>query len=83
MFAPRRLSMNCDAVFVARENDQYAECIQRLRVRLGAMMDVLITLPDFNLVRLQATNGTFIQGFARAHNLEEQQLVAALTTAAP
>jgi putative heme iron utilization protein len=74
-FAPCRLQLNCVAQFITREHQDYAGLVARLRARQGSTMDMLASLPDFNLVRLTLQRGTFIQGFAQAYILDQDMLI--------
>lgn len=74
MFARRRVSYQCDATIIERDNSGYEEIIGQFSKRFGSIVDVLNALPDFILFRLVPRSGRFVTGFGQAYNLAGERL---------
>ncbi|MDX1452925.1 MAG: pyridoxamine 5'-phosphate oxidase family protein [Oleiphilaceae bacterium] len=66
-FARTRLTLQCEARFVTRQDPLRATVITRMQARHGETVNVLDGLPDFHLCRLEIAHGRFISGFAKAY----------------
>ena len=64
--ARRRLTFACRAAPVARDRPEFATIMAAFRTRFGATIDVLATLPDFQLFHLSPERGRLVVGFGQA-----------------
>ena len=69
-FARTRLMLQCRAQWVTRESAEQPALMEQFRARHGATVDVLATLPDFHLCLLEAIQGRFVTGFAKAYTFQ-------------
>jgi len=74
IFARMRLSYLCQAVVTNRDEAGYDETLAHFKRRFGKVMDLLQSLPDFVLFRLNPTSGRFVIGFGQAYDLVGNQL---------
>ncbi len=70
IFARNRITLQCHAGEIARDDDQYETIMQLYRERHGPTVDLLRTLPDFRLFRLAPQQGRLVLGFGRALTIE-------------
>lgn len=66
-FARRRLSYACSVEPVARPSARAEELLVLLRRRFGPTVDMLASLPDFQLLELTPLSGNIVIGFGQAH----------------
>ncbi len=64
--ARRRLTFACRTRIVARTDPDFERRVGELRAKFGAVFDMLVTLPDFVLVRLEPHHGRLVVGFGAA-----------------
>jgi putative heme iron utilization protein len=74
VFARRRLTWDCRAEVVDREQAQWVQILDVFAARFGALMATLRQLADFQLVRLVPRSGRYVRGFGQAFNLEGPSL---------
>jgi len=74
IFARTRVSYQCQAIAVGKNDSQYDALLDMLAHRHGKMMDVLRQLPDFVLFRLKPHKGQFVMGFGQAFRLSGENL---------
>ncbi|WP_293647610.1 HugZ family protein [Thiolapillus sp.] len=79
LFARQRLILQCTA---RRVPEAEAEpVLQQMQARFGKTLELLRSLPDFLLFRLDVENGSFIKGFGQGWSLEGNGLqILALRT---
>jgi putative heme iron utilization protein len=65
-FARRRLTFACRVVPVEPATDDHRTLAAALRAKFGDIIDVLASLPDFQLVRLIPQRGRLVAGFGAA-----------------
>ena len=70
VFARERLIFTCRAEEVCESNSLYVECLDKLQGRLGNIVGMLRTLPDFHLFQLSPIEGRYIVGFGRAYSVD-------------
>ncbi len=68
--ARRRLTLTCTATPVPREGAEFLALVAAFRARFGATIDLLATMPDFQLFRLAPQRGRLVVGFGQAFELE-------------
>lgn len=73
-FARRRLSYECQAKIIERNENQWAEILAKFEVRLGKTVSMLKSLPDFHLFQLEPISGNYIEGFGKAFKLSGEYL---------
>lgn len=74
LFARRRLTLQCDAREVQRDTAQGDAVLTHMQHLHGKTIEVLRSLPDFHLFRLQAQQGNYVRGFARAFTAAGDEL---------
>jgi len=70
LFARRRLTLECTATTISRENKHWNSLLDKFRDAHGATVDVLRSLSDFQLFELKPTKGNYVRGFGQAFFLE-------------
>jgi putative heme iron utilization protein len=68
LLARRRLTLRCAAAFVGREEPGFAAPMRALREKFGPVMDHLVSMHDFNLVRLVPDRARLVAGFGQAYD---------------
>ena len=68
-FARMRLTLRCHVHFIDRQDHVWAATLDAFEARFGNIVTTLRSLADFDLVRLDVSDGTFVQGFGKAHRL--------------
>lgn len=74
IFARRRLSFDCEAMLIAREDPEWGRILDRFEARFGALVATLRGLADFRLYRLAAGSGGYVRGFGQAFSLKGPDL---------
>ena len=74
IFARTRVSYQCKAIVVAKDDDSYDALLDQLHEGHGKMIGLLRQLPDFVLFRLQPIKGQFVMGFGQAYHLTGEKL---------
>jgi len=74
MFARTRVSYQCDAQTVSKDDADYAAQINAYEARHGKMVGLLKQLPDFHLIKLVPRSGQFVMGFGKAYHLKGKNL---------
>ena len=69
LFARHRLILDCVAVKIARDDQDFSDWIAKYQERFGAIVDTLVQLADFNLYCLAPKQGTFVKGFGQAYRI--------------
>lgn len=70
IFARKRLTLKCDASFITRDDPVFDERITQFHEEHGAIVNTLIKMSDFHLVRLTPASGRLVIGFGQAYDLE-------------
>ena len=73
-FARRRIALQGRAGVVAREDALFAAVLEQFHRRFGEIMQVLESLPDFYLFRIEIEAGSFVRGFGQAYALDGERL---------
>lgn len=68
-FARERLSYQCQAVRVERDDPRFDDIMALFQERFGTIMETLRGLADFQLICLNPLGGTYVRGFAQAWRL--------------
>jgi len=66
LFARRRVSFTCIVSLVGREESTARSVLEKMHERFGPTIEMLSSLPDFRLVRLEPVEGVWVRGFAQA-----------------
>jgi len=74
IFARRRLSFDCEAGLIAREDALWGRTLDRFEARFGKLVATLRGLADFRLYRLTASSGGYVRGFGQAFSLQGPDL---------
>jgi putative heme iron utilization protein len=69
LFARRRIILQGEVEIVARESPQFAIVMTEFKSRFGDFINVIESLQDFQLFKVDPTTGRFIRGFAQAFEL--------------
>ncbi|WP_026971018.1 heme utilization protein HutZ [Aliagarivorans marinus] len=75
IFARRRLSFECQAKAVGREQALWQNGVDALRARFGEMIEQLSQLGDFNLYHLLPQKGRYVKGFGQAFDVSGQEML--------
>lgn len=70
VFARKRVSYACEVSLVDREQSVANLVFEKMQQRFGPTIGMLVSLPDFRLVRLQPGQGVWVRGFAQAIPVE-------------
>lgn len=73
LFARQRLTFQCRATPVARHSLEWNLVMVQYRDRFGAIVELLESLPDFQLFQLTPTSGQLVLGFGQAYELSGAQ----------
>lgn len=68
IFARQRISYQINATIIKDEIDRGA-VIAKMHERFGDIINMLASLPDFQVFALTPQNGTYIEGFGRAFTI--------------
>jgi putative heme iron utilization protein len=74
IFARQRLSYNCQASLIERDQPQWSPLLDQFQQRFGNIITVLRDLQDFRLFCLTPTAGRFVMGFGAAYSVDPQDL---------
>jgi putative heme iron utilization protein len=69
-FTRKRLSCQCGATAVAREDGLFEQVMQLMENRFGNLIATLRSLQDFQLFQLKPSRGNFVAGFGRAFEID-------------
>lgn len=76
IFARARLSQACQVSEIANDTPEWEALLEAFAQRFGGVIEVLRSLPDFRLFRLQpGASGRLVTGFGRAFDLKEGNLL--------
>jgi len=75
-FARERAQWTARVEVVARGDDRFAAITAALRERHGKTVDLLCGLGDFHLLGFHPAAGSYVNGFARAFDLDGVSIVA-------
>lgn len=70
VFARKRVTYECIAEVVPREDAEWADRLAAFEARFGPVIDMLRSLQDFVLFRLVPQRGTFVKGFGQAYTID-------------
>lgn len=73
-FARKRLSYQCLARLIEKEEQIWSAVLDSFEQRHGKTVSLLKSLPDFHLFELKALSGQYIEGFGKAFRLSGKQL---------
>ena len=66
IYARRRLRFQCEAERFSRQSPTWDELIPAFSSRFGELIDVLSSLPDFELFSLKPLGGLWVKGIGKA-----------------
>ncbi|BBB25556.1 HugZ family pyridoxamine 5'-phosphate oxidase [Amphritea japonica] len=69
LFARNRVALQCVVSEIQTDAESYEQVMLLYRQRHGATVDLLRTLPDFRLFRLDPEKGRLVLGFGRAFRI--------------
>lgn len=69
IFARQRLTFQCRASLIPRNNQEGQAALADYEARFGKMVGLLKSLPDSQLFRLRPQSGSLVIGFAQAYAL--------------
>lgn len=69
IFARRRVTFQCRVDPIPRNNQEGRDALAQYEARFGQIVDLLKSLPDFQLFRLQPQSGLLVIGFGQAYAL--------------
>ena len=71
-FARGRLTFACAVSLLPRGSAESGPLLAALRAKFGATVDLIASLPDFQVVRLTPERGRLIAGFGEAFEIDPQ-----------
>lgn len=74
VFSRQRLTLECVANVVSMESDQRNKILDAFSEVHGATVDLLRSLPDFQLFELTVKRGNYVKGFGQAFTMEGEGL---------
>jgi hypothetical protein len=69
LFARRRLSYHCQVSDLDRDSPEGIARLEEFLSEFGPVVNMLRSLPDFHLLKLQPIRGSFVRGFGQAFSL--------------
>lgn len=66
LFARRRVSCQCTAGEIDQDNEHGRQILARMQAQFGNIFELLQTLKDFHLIRLDIVDGSYVAGFGKA-----------------
>lgn len=74
VFARKRLSFECSADMLERDSPEWNKIMVLFVEKHGGLMEMLLTLKDFQLFRLKPVKGRFIKGFGKAYEISGEHM---------
>lgn len=74
IFARKRLSYDCTASLLDRDDEQWAAIAQQFESRFGNIVEVMKGLSDFRIFQLRPHGGRFVMGFGQAYDVDPNDL---------
>lgn len=74
IFARRRLTYDCTASLIEKENPQWTSIADKFAESFGNIIDALRNLPDFRIFQLTPYKGLFVIGFGAAYRISGENL---------
>lgn len=74
IFARERLTFQCAATEIARDDEAWPAAAALYTARFGSMFQLLRSLADFRMVRLTPQQGQLVVGFGQAYALGGEKL---------
>jgi len=75
LFARQRISYQCLSEVVNTDEADYDRMLSAMETRIGNVVNLLRSLPDFILFRLLPYEGRYVQGFGKAYQLSGKGLL--------
>ena len=70
IFARRRLMFKSAVIEIGRDTEQWSGIMVKFKQRYGEIIELLDSLPDFTIFRLQPQKLVLVKGFGDAHQIE-------------
>ncbi len=74
IFARQRLNLDCQASTISRSIEDWQHIINQFETKFGNIINLLKSLPDFQLFRFDVEGGSFVKGFGQAYALKGNDL---------
>ncbi|BAY81702.1 hypothetical protein NIES267_11790 [Calothrix parasitica NIES-267] len=74
IFARRRLTYDCTASLVEKDNPGWALIADKFAERFGDIIGALRSLPDFRIFKLTPYKGLFVIGFGAAYRISSENI---------
>ena len=75
IFARKRLTYSCTVSAISRQSDQWIKYIEKFELQFGKIIDLLSQFNDFDMYCLNPQTGSFVQGFGKAYQIENGQII--------
>jgi heme iron utilization protein len=69
LFARQRMTLECSASAVERDSKHFDQILDLFEQRFGTIIQMLRSLTDFHLFRIEPQSGSYVRGFAQAYHL--------------
>jgi len=75
LFARKRLTYSCTVNLISRNSDLWGKFIEKFQQQFGKIIDLLSQFNDFDMYCLTPQNGSYVQGFGKAYEIKNGQIV--------
>ncbi len=79
IFARKRISLQCDAALVSRDDETFEPIMQAFIQKQGETLGMLMGMADFNLYRLTPVYGEATFGFGEAYHVGGEDMNVLVT----
>jgi heme iron utilization protein len=69
LFARQRMTLECSANEIERDSEHFNRILDLFEQRFGSLIQMLRSLTDFHLFRIEPHSGSYVRGFAQAYKL--------------
>lgn len=70
LFARRRISYRCQVSEIDRDSEAGQQLLAQMQAVFGNIVDLLRSLSDFHLLRLEILDGSYVAGFGKAFAIQ-------------
>ena len=74
IFVRKRAIFDCKVIPIKTNSKEWDKIMIRFDKRVGKLMKILRTLPDFKLLSLEPLSGRFIKGFGMAYEISGKEM---------
>lgn len=75
IFARKRVTWQCQVKIIPRKSNEWHDILDLFEQRHGQTASIIRQLQDFHLFACTPQQASFVEGFAKAHNFNQKQLL--------